>query len=271
MDGGHVYEAHFGLERPPFGETVSPSAYVAVPGRDAVLRRLRYALEHSHGPAVLFGPPGSGKTLLSRRLASELGGPAFHVTFPALSAAELVGHLALEFGGLSAPPASLHSALEHVRGHLSALAMRGQRPLLVVDDAHLIEEVATFEALHLLLNFATNGPSDLSLLLVGDAELLLEIPTGLADRIAATCLLGPLAEAESSTYVVGRLAAAGATSPLFTPDALATLHRAADGLPRRLNRLADMALLIAYAQDLATADASVVTIAAREFNRDIAA
>ena len=266
-----MYEAHFGLNGPPFGETVSPAAYVPVPSRDAVLRRLRYALEHNRGPAVVFGPPGSGKTIVARRLAIELGGLVIHVTFPALSAAELVGHLALELGGLAAPPGSLHAALSHVRGHLAALATRGQSPLVVIDDAHLINSVSTFEALRLLLNFTTNGPSDLSLLFVGDAEVLLEMPTGLADRLAATCLLGPMAEAESATYVVGRLAAVGAGSPVFSADALTALHRAADGLPRRLNRLADMALLIAYAQDLSTADASVVSIAAREFNRDIAA
>ncbi len=43
------------------------------------------------------------------------------------------------------------------------------------------------------------------------------------------------------------------------------------GLPRRLNRLADLALLIAYAQELVTVDVSVVSIAAREFKRDLAA
>ena len=62
--------------------------------------------------------------------------------------------------------------------------------------------------------------------------------------------------------------AAGARSPLFSPAALTALYHAASGLPRRLNRIADLALLIAYAQDLAIADESTIAIAAREFNQD---
>jgi type II secretory pathway predicted ATPase ExeA len=140
--------------------------------------------------------------------------------------------------------------------------------LLIVDEAQLIRDPEAFEALRSLLNFASGGPPDLSLLLVGTAELLLHLPPGLSDRLTARCLLGPFTEAESSSFVLGRLAAAGAAGPLFSAEALTALHRGADGLPRRLNLLADLSLLIAYAEGHPQADARTVAIAAREFPLD---
>jgi type II secretory pathway predicted ATPase ExeA len=138
----------------------------------------------------------------------------------------------------------------------------------VVDEAQLIEDPATFDALRGLLNFASTGPPDLSLLLVGGPEVLLRLPAGLSDRLTARCLLGPLTEAESASYVLGRLAAVGAREPIFSAESLASLHRAAEGLPRRLNRLADLALLVAYAEGLHRPDARAVVAATREADPD---
>jgi type II secretory pathway predicted ATPase ExeA len=258
-----LYEAHFGLSPRPFGDSTRPESYVAVPSHDAALRRLRYGLEHGRGPALLSGPPGTGKTLLARTLARDLNASATHLVFPALPAAELLAYLADE---LNAPPgpAGPAGSLRRVRRALQLSALRGRRPLLVVDEAHLIDDPATFEVLRLLLNFDADGSPDLALLIVGDPDLPLALPPSLADRLTARAVLGPLTRSESSAYVLGRLAAAGAREPLFDAPCLAGLHRAAEGVPRRLNRLADLALLIAFAEGLDRPDARAVEVAARE-------
>ena len=199
-----MYEAHFGLMHRPFSETVNPSAYVSLPSHAAILRRLHYAFVHDNGPSILVGPPGCGKTLLARQLASELNVDAVHLTFPALSPADLLVHLAQEFGGVMEPSPSLQLCAppstepvcfdgeEFQNARFSLLTMR-----------HLIGEVATFDALRLLLNFTSNGSPDLSLLVLGCRRSCSTCQRAWTTAWQPVVFSRASTESESSSYVIG--------------------------------------------------------------------
>ena len=84
------------------------------------------------------------------------------------------------------------------------------------------------------------------------------------DRLELTCVLQPLGESETAAYVRHRLQAAGATTAVFADAALATVHQLSGGLPRRINRLCDFALLVGYADNLSEITATQVEAVAEE-------
>ena len=270
-----LYGPHFGLASHPFAETVAPSGFVPLPSRIATLNRLRHGLETGPGAVAAFGPPGVGKTILAGALANVVGGSVVQLDFPMMPAAELMATLARALGH---PAASCLATIDplavsigRIRASLAEASARGERRLLILDEAHLIDDPATFEALRLLLNFATHGTPDLGLVLIGCPDAMEKLPESLASRLGAQCAVLPLTATESSAYIRGRLALAGAHSPLFGSAALAALHHESGGLPRRLNRLADLALLIAFARDRREAEPETVAMAAHEAAFDRAA
>ncbi len=56
--------------------------------------------------------------------------------------------------------------------------------------------------------------------------------------------------AETLAYIRHRLQAAGGSSEIFEEEALSAIHELSGGLPRRINRLCDFALLVGYADNL---------------------
>jgi general secretion pathway protein A len=102
--------------------------------------------------------------------------------------------------------------------------------------------------------------------LLGQTGLLVAIERlpALEERIAVKCLLRRLTQTETLAYVQHRLQAAGAERPLFSDAALEAVHQHSLGVPRRINRLCDLALLVGFAEEATTIEAPQIDAISEE-------
>jgi general secretion pathway protein A len=259
-----MYESYWQLAQKPFENCCDPRFYYPDESHQAALLKLRYAVENRRGAALLAGASGSGKTLVVGMLRAMLGdscSPFVHLVYPQMPCEELLAYLAGELAGTLEPQTpSLQQSVRGIERFLAGNAQQGHHAIVVVDEAHLLGDSRTMEALRLLLNFQPEGQQGLTLLLVGQPGILpiLDHLPQLEERLAVKCLLRPLNLQETTEYVAHRLQAAGATRTIFDPSAIETLHRLTHGIPRRINRLCDLALLIGYAEERATIGGSQI-------------
>jgi type II secretory pathway predicted ATPase ExeA len=266
-----MYEAHWQLEQKPFENCCDPQFYFPDESRQAALLKIRYAVENHRGGAILAGPPGTGKSLLVNMLRNSLGDeffPLVHLVYPQMLTAELLAYLADELCGVDDRPTlpSLDRSVRRIQRYLTENTEQGRHAVVAIDEAHLLTDPETLEALRLLLNFELAGHPMLTLLLVGQASILptLDRTPQLEERLAVKCLLRSLNARETAEYVAHRLHVAGAPGEIFEPEALAKLHELSQGVPRRINRLCDLALLIGFAEQCRRISAAQIETVSHE-------
>lgn len=262
-----MYERHFGFDARPFGRTPDPAFLYESPQHREALARLEFAVEEKD-LALLVGEIGSGKTTLSRALIDRVGDerPVVLLINPRLSPSQLLRSIA---SGLGLEPKYFRNdLLDQIHSRLFELYEEKREPVLIIDEAQLIPSKSTFDEIRLLTNFQLDDENLLSVLLIGQPELERRLDRSayeaLRQRIGLRYSLGPLDLEETIAYVDHRIARAGGKSSPFSPEALATLHRVARGIPRLINTVANTALLDAFGEGVAEIDEQRVMDSALE-------
>jgi general secretion pathway protein A len=266
-----MYENYWHLNQKPFENAADPRFYYPAESHQAALLKLRYAVENRRGGALLAGPSGSGKTLVTAMLRGMLDedfSPFVHLVFPQMPTSDLLAYLAdeLDGRGCAVENSDIGVSVRRIERFLAANVAKGRHAVIAIDEAHLIESPDALDALRLLLNFEPAGRPALTLLLVGQTSLLplMDRTPQWEERLAVKCLVRPFSEAETAAYVEHRLRAAGATQPIVDPTALPTLQELTHGIARQINRLCDLALLVGFAEEQKTLDASHFESVCRE-------
>jgi general secretion pathway protein A len=252
-----MYLDYWQLNQRPFEPTSDARFHYPAEAQQAAVLKLRYAIENRRGAVLLAGPGGSGKSLLlsllERNLAEEFA-PFVRLVFPQMPTADLLAYLADELGAepCAGPRPAIEQSVRRIQTCLSKNAEQGRHAIVAVDEAHLLDDHRTLESLRLLLNFESGDRPLVTFVLAGQPSLISQMARvpQFDERLAAKCLLKSWSLDETHSYVHHRLAAAGCSRPVFDTAALDALHEAARGLPRQINRLADLALLVGFAEEL---------------------
>jgi type II secretory pathway predicted ATPase ExeA len=248
-----MYLEHYGLDEAPFRITPHTDFFFSGANRGTTLDALIYAITHDEGIVKISGEVGSGKTMLCRVLMERLPDNVviIYLANPSLSREDILYALAEELGITVPENSRAGTVMRALQETLVERYAAGKQVVVLIDEAHAMP-METLEEIRLLSNLESNRHKLLQLVLFGqpelDATLLRADMRQLRERITHNFNLEPLVRDDIAQYIDFRMRAAGYRGPgVFSPGALKLIAEASQGLTRRINILADKALLAAFA------------------------
>jgi len=269
-----MYEEYWQLKEKPFENTPDPRFFYHSAQHEEALMRLMYAVREHKGSAMLSGDYGGGKTLLSRVVLGKLlqEEDKFRVALvinPAIPALELLNEIVYQLGGDSAIQDKKVNVLRNLNEILYKTAQDNKHTVVIIDEAQAIEDEVVFEELRLLLNFQLNERFLLTLLLLGQPELRQKIEKlpQLKQRLALRYHLTTLTAAETRKYIDHRCTVAGRNTPLFSDRAYELIYEYSKGVPRQINNLCDLSLVIGMGEKAALIEEKIIQEIIHDFKQ----
>jgi general secretion pathway protein A len=223
-----VWLRHWNLVRDPFPPSGGP--YVATPGHDEAVARLVHAIRAGERIVSLQGDAGVGKTTLLARALSVARSPGLRMASinSPVDGQTIAREFARSLRLRSGKTGSWNDLADAVR----LIRAQAARLVLAIDGAEVLDGQEATRHLSRLIHLdpivtvvLTMSPNGLD-------------PPG--DPFPVP--LDPLNRGEATQYLASRLGQAGRDAPAFTTRGLTALHALTGGIPRRLDRLAGLAL-----------------------------
>jgi type II secretory pathway predicted ATPase ExeA len=221
---------------------------------------MRAMIDDRQPLGILVGANGSGKSTIAATLAdrSDEFNPAIVIPVSPGTAFGVMLDLLLEmnasqkFTGFPDALPNLDQVASQLQAELERRRQAGQHIVAFVDAADGLPD----QELSRLLTYIGAGPisesRSLTSFLIGSTELLVRAarltPVGMSP--APQVVLGSLVQPETFSYIRHRLQRAGGNPEIFSDAAIELIHDLSGGVPRRINRLCDLCLLVGFHKEL---------------------
>ena len=243
-----MYEKYWGFLKLPFQIVSDPDKYFPSSIHEEARSRISYAIRFGKGAALFTGEVGIGKTTVTNVVANRLTDNKIDLAIivnPLLEVNDFLREILYQMKVNSTANSKL-DLVHEISDKLIANYHNGKTTVLIIDEAHLITDTLIYEEIRLLLNYQFDGHFLLTVILVGQPELrnMIRKMTSLEQRLTIKFHLRHLSFEETKDYILFRLKHAGGRESIFTMNAIKRIHEYANGIPRKINQICDMSLLI---------------------------
>ena len=247
-----MYLEFWGFRAFPFENVPDPQFFYLSKSHEEALTRLLYAAKMRKGGAMLSGEIGCGKTTLTKVIVQELPKEKFEIGLvinPKLEPVEFLQEVLYQFGVKDAPETKV-KCLQRLNEKMLENLKAKKETVLMVDEAQLLTG-QTLEEIRLLLNFQLADRFLVTIILLGQPEVQEKIRgiQQLDQRIAIKYHLAPFDYEDSAHYIDFRQKKAGREENAFTLQAMERIYENAQGVPRKINNLCDLSLLIGFSKN----------------------
>jgi len=262
----------YGLANNPFADCVNPGFFFRTDAHSEAFRTLMLAVEFETSVGLLTSPSGMGKTLVSQLLLQQLNPhkycAALVLVTPGMGKCGLLREILSELSvALPVGVPRVQELVKILSNQIIDLHREGKRLVLIVDESHLLSA----DCLHIvrtISNIEIPACKLVTCLLFGEERLnsRLDHPSyeSLRNRIYMRGSLPPLNVEDTAQYVKYRLMIANRLAEIYTPQALAAIHRRSAGICRSINKLCMLSLIEGASRQQTLIDESlIISCAAR--------
>jgi type II secretory pathway predicted ATPase ExeA len=255
-----MYETHWGLRESPFRSLADPRYFYCSPTHDEALARLHFLVHNQRRLGLLQGLPGSGKTLVLEVFARQLrsvGNQVALVNLLSLGVREFLWELASQFRRNPHGSLTAFELWRMVVDRLEEFRYERLPAVVLLDDADEMAAEVVPHVIRLLRQDATLsvGPT---VVVAMDPRRAARLDRRILELADLQIELESWDVDDTWNYLQQSLVVAGTDHPVFDQAAAARLHELAQGVPRQVSCLAELALVAGAGRQLTQIDAATV-------------
>jgi general secretion pathway protein A len=252
-----MYQAYWGLKELPFSPAAGQALVEHSPLHAEALARLAFLVENRSQLGLLVGPAGSGKTLVLSQFARQqraAGGGVAELTCGVLSQRDALLEMTTQWGVQPAEDAAGGRLWRLAADRLAELRLEQVPALVVIDDAPSLAA----DVLDLVQRLLKLPEGQLTVVAAASDWAAGRLAPWMVELADLRIELGVWTEDETRHYLQTSLSRAGRHEPAFADRAVRRLFELSAGVPRRVNQLAQLALVAGAGQELAQVDEQTV-------------